>query len=116
MSGDVADEDEGAGTEVPGKTARGKQRRYLRGLGVNLDAVVFIGKEGITDAVLAELGRVLKKRELVKVRLLDNVDGDRKDVAKELARKAEAELIQVLGRTVLLWRRNEEKPTIRLPD
>jgi len=116
VEGDDMDTDEGTGTAIPGQTVRGKQRRYLRGLGVNLDAVVFIGKEGITDAVVGELSRVLKKRELVKVRLLDNVDGDRKDVAKALAAKAEAELIQVLGRTVLLWRRNEEKPTIRLPD
>ena len=107
---------EETGAAIPGQTVRGKQRRYLRGLGVNLDAVVFIGKEGITEAVLAELRRVLKKRELVKVRLLDNVDGDRKDVARELAAKAEAELIQVLGRTALLWRRNEENPAIRLPD
>lgn len=110
MSGDAAE----AG--IPGRTTRGKQRRYLRGLGVNLEPAVFVGKEGITDALLAELARVLKARELVKVRLLDNVDGDRKDVAKELAAKAGAELVQVLGRTALLWRRNEEKPQIRLPE
>ncbi len=106
----------GPGAEIPGKTVRGKQRRYLRGLGVNLDAVVFVGKEGITDALLGELARVLKARELVKVRLLDNVDGDRKDVAKELAERAGAELVQVLGRTALLWRRNEENPQITLPE
>lgn len=99
---------------APG-TLRGKQRRFLRGLGVNLEPVVFVGKEGITDAVLGEVARVLKKRELVKVRLLDTVEGHRKDVAGELAERAGAELIQVLGRTVLLWRRNEEKPGIELP-
>jgi RNA-binding protein YhbY len=43
------------------------------------------------------------------------VDGDRKHVAKELAARADVELIQVLGRTVLLYRRNDEKPTIELP-
>lgn len=106
----------GTGAAIPGKTMRGKQRRYLRGLGVDLDAVVFVGKEGITPAVLSELARVLKKRELVKVRLLDNVEGDRKEVARDLAAQAGAELIQVLGRTALLWRRNEENPQIRLPE
>jgi RNA-binding protein len=94
---------------------RGKHRRFLRGLGVNLDAQVFVGKDGITDAVLAEIGAIVKKRELVKVRLLDTVGGERKDVAKELAARADTELIQVLGRTVLLYRRNEEKPVIELP-
>lgn len=95
---------------------RGKQRRYLRGLGVNLEPAVFVGKEGVTGAVMEEVARVLKKRELVKIRLLDTVEGHRKDVAKDLAQRSDAELIQVLGRTVLLWRRNEEKPAIRLPD
>jgi RNA-binding protein len=94
---------------------RGKHRRYLRGLGVNMDAAVFLGQEGITDAVLAEIEALVKKRELVKVRLLDTVDGHRKDVAKELAARAGTELIQVLGRTVLLFRRNAEKPVIELP-
>ena len=80
-----------------------------------MDPVVFVGKEGLTDAVLAEVANVLEKKELVKVRLLDTVDGPRKEVAKTLAERAGAELIQVLGRTVLLWRRNEEKPGIELP-
>ncbi len=56
-----------------------------------------------------------QKRELVKVRLLDTVDGDRKDVAKDLAARSDVELVQVLGRTVLLYRRNEENPGIQLP-
>jgi RNA-binding protein len=100
---------------APGGALRGKQRRFLRGLGVDLDPVVFVGKEGLTGALLAEIASVLKGRELVKIRLLDTVEGHRKDVAKELAARADAELVQVLGRTVLLWRRNEEKPRIELP-
>ena len=98
----------------PVSALRGKQRRYLRGLGVNMEPVVFVGKQGITDAVLAELESVVKMRELVKVRLLDSA-GDRKDVARELAERVGCELVQVLGRTVLLYRRNEEKPVLELP-
>jgi RNA-binding protein len=98
----------------PASALRGKQRRYLRGLGVNMEPVVFVGKQGITDAVLAELESVVKMRELVKVRLLDSA-GDRKDVARELAERVGCELVQVLGRTVLLYRRNEEKPVLELP-
>jgi RNA-binding protein len=94
---------------------RGKQRRYLRGLGVNMDPVVFVGKDGITGALLAEIDAVVTKRELVKVRLLDSVEGDRKVVARELAERAGTELVQVLGRTVLLFRRNEEMPVLDLP-
>ncbi len=108
-------EAKGAAATAKASALRGKQRRFLRGLGVNMDAQVFVGKDGITDAVLAEIATLVKKRELVKVRLLDTVDGGRKDVAKELAARAGVELIQVLGRTVLLYRRNDEKPVIELP-
>jgi RNA-binding protein len=95
---------------------RGKQRRHLRGLGVNLDPAVMVGKDGISPDVLAALDRALTKHELVKVRLQDSAGEDRKAVARELAESAGVELVQVLGRTVLLWRRNEEEPRIMLPD
>ena len=94
---------------------RGKQRRYLRGLGVGLDPVLRVGKDGITDAVLNAIEVEITARELVKIRLLDNLDGDRKEIARELAERSGTELIQVLGRTLLLWRRNPEEPTIELP-
>lgn len=97
-------------------TLRGKQRRYLRGLGTRLDPVVFLGKKAVTDAVLEELATALAAHELVKVRLLDSVEGDRKEVGRELAERAGAELVQVLGRTVLLYLRNDEEPSIELPD
>ncbi len=96
-------------------TLRGKDRRYLRGLGVGLKPIVVVGKEGISGKVLNEIDRTIEKNELIKVRLLESVEGDRKDVARELAERAGVELIQVLGRTVLLYRRNEEEPGIELP-
>lgn len=96
-------------------TLRGKQRRYLRGLGTRLDPVVFLGKNAATDAVLREIATALAAHELIKVRLLDSVEGDRKEVARELAKRAGAELVQVLGRTVLLYLANDEEPSIELP-
>jgi RNA-binding protein len=96
-------------------TLRGKDRRYLRGLGVALKPAVVLGKEGMTGRVLAEIDRTIGKQELIKVRLLETVEGDRKELARVLAEKVGVELIQVLGRTVLLYRRNEEEPGIELP-
>jgi len=110
----VTDEPKASSVPASPGALRGKQRSYLRGLGMSLDPVVFVGKQGITDAVLAELESVLKQKELVKLRLQDSA-GDRKEVARELAAKSGCELIQVLGRTVLLYRRNEEKPVLVLP-
>jgi RNA-binding protein len=93
----------------------GKQRRYLRGLGHHLDPVVFVGKNEVTDAVLAELREALRAHELVKVKLLESVTEKRNVVAKRFAEALGAELVQVLGRTVLLYLRNDWKAKIELP-
>lgn len=94
---------------------KGKHRRYLRGLGVGLKPVVVVGKEGLSETLLRAVEAALAAHELIKVRLLDTVGGDRKEIARELAERAGVELIQVLGRTVLLYRRNDEEPGIELP-
>ena len=93
----------------------GKQRRYLRGLGHPLSAVVTIGKDGLTEAVAAALDTALADHELVKVRIGKNALVDRRDAAGELAARTGAEVAQVLGNTVLLYRARDEDPRIVLP-
>ncbi|MCA9770922.1 MAG: ribosome assembly RNA-binding protein YhbY [Myxococcales bacterium] len=99
---------------------RGKQTRYLRGLGNRLKPVVTVGKSGVTESTVASVQAALEDHELIKVRLLDSVEGDRKAIGPELAERAGAELVQVLGRTVLLFRpwpeSPERGPSIVLPD
>jgi RNA-binding protein len=95
---------------------RGKQRRHLRGLAHGLEPVVLLGREGATEAVLGAIAGELKARELIKVRLQELEGAERKAAARELAERAEAELVQVLGRVVVLYRRKDEEPRIRLPD
>lgn len=100
------------------KTARalnGGQIRYLRGLGHHLDPIVQIGKEGITDALVAATKEALLAHELVKVKVLQESPIDRKAAGPELAERAEAALAQTLGRTLLLYRRHPNKPKITLP-
>lgn len=91
----------------------GKQRRHLRALGHHLDAVVQIGQQGLTDAVVRQTGEALEQHELIKVRVGD--DHDRHQTGALLAEKCSAHLAQVLGRTLLLYRRRKEKPEIELP-
>jgi RNA-binding protein len=93
----------------------GKQRRYLRGLGHALEAVVHVGKEGVSDAVTEALTAALATHELVKVKLGQNTPTDRHEAAGELAARTDAELVQVLGRAVLLYRPHPEEPKIVLP-
>lgn len=82
-----------------------KQRCHLRGLGHHLDPVVQIGKEGITDALCSAIAAALLRHELIKLRLAETVEGERLELAAELAARSHAALVQVLGRTVLIYRR-----------
>jgi RNA-binding protein len=88
----------------------GKLRKTLRAAGHHLAPVVQIGKEGVTSALLRELDAQLLAHELVKVKVGTESPEDRFEVADRLAADAEAQVAQVLGRTVLVYRRHPEKP------
>ena len=93
----------------------GRQRRYLRGLANRLDASVYVGREGLTHAVARSLREAFGTRELVKVRIERTCAQDRGEVAPRLAAAAQAHLVQILGQTVVLYRRDEDNPRIALP-
>ncbi len=86
----------------------GKQKRYLRGLGHHLSPKVILGKEGITKNLKSSLENVLDSDELVKVKVGNNCDLDRKDVAEKLSRETGAVVAQVIGKTILLYRENKK--------
>lgn len=92
----------------------GKQKRFLRGLGHNLQAVVLIGKSEITESVMNETDSALEHHELIKIKLLDSSMTDRREAAEHLASSLNAEIAQILGRTFLLYRKSK-KPKIDLP-
>ncbi|SMC82707.1 ribosome assembly RNA-binding protein YhbY [Sporomusa malonica] len=93
----------------------GKQKRFLRSLGSTLDPVVQIGKGGVIDSVIESAEQVLAAREIIKVRVLQNSPEEPKAAIAALARATGAELVQVIGRNGLLYKKNEEKPKIELP-
>ncbi len=92
-----------------------KQRRHLSGLGHTLQAIVTIGKDGLTDAVVAALEQALLDHELVKVRVGSSSSEDRKEVGARLAERADAEQVSVIGKTMLIYKAHPEKPKIKLP-
>ncbi len=93
----------------------GKEKRYLRSLANTIDPVVQVGKASVNESVLFSLNEALEARELVKVKVLKNCLDEVKDVAQELADQSKSELVQVIGRNVVLYRPNPEKPGIELP-
>ena len=93
----------------------GKQKKFLRALGNRLEAKVVIGHGGFSESCLNNLEAYLKAEELVKVRLQPSSGLDRKEAAKMFCEKTGSLEVQVFGKTILLYRKNEEKALIKLP-
>jgi RNA-binding protein len=88
----------------------GPLRRALRAAGHHLSPVVQVGKEGFTAAVVAQLDEALLAHELVKVKVGTEAPEDRFEVAAALAGLPGAHVAQVLGRTMLVYRKHPQKP------
>jgi RNA-binding protein len=93
----------------------GALRRALRAAGHHLAPVVHVGKEGVTDAVVRQLDDALRAHELVKVKVGTEAPQDRFEAAERLGERAGAGIAQVLGRTVLVYRRHPERPRFEPP-
>jgi len=93
----------------------GKQRSYLKGLAMDIEPAVFVGKNELTDNVLREIDDYLKAHELVKVKLQESVDMQPKDVANAVAEELGAEYVQAIGRKFVLYRESEDNKRIELP-
>ena len=85
----------------------GKQRRQLRALGHHLSPVVIVGQSGVTEGVIAAVAQALQDHELIKVKINEGPD-DRHEAAEKLAEGAGAQLAQLLGGTVLLFKKRAE--------
>ena len=91
-----------------------KQRAQLRGLAMNLDTIIQVGKGGINDALVASVNDALRARELVKGRVLENSMLTAREACDELAAQCKAEQVQVIGTKFVLYKRNDKEPKIVL--
>ncbi|OGQ95284.1 MAG: hypothetical protein A2521_03910 [Deltaproteobacteria bacterium RIFOXYD12_FULL_57_12] len=87
----------------------GRQVRFLRGLGHHLEVKVSIGRDGITRNLVAATQAILLSDELVKVKVGSGCELERAAAADLLAGKTAAALVQVLGKTFLLFRENPDR-------
>ena len=93
----------------------GKQRRFLRAEAHSLEPVVVLGKEGLSDSVVNAVNDALLAHELIKVRVLDNAPLERQVVAERLPSQVKADLVGLVGRIVILYKRHPNKPKLVLP-
>ena len=91
-------------------TLKGNQRKFLRGLGHHLNPVVMVGQQGITVNLITALKDALTAHELIKVKLGQNCPLAKKEAAEQLAAESGSELVQLIGKTVLLFAPNVELP------
>ena len=86
-----------------------KQRSKLKSLAANLDPVGQVGKEGIGDNMLNSFSDCLEARELIKVHILENADGEPQAIGRELAARLNAECVIVIGRKAVIYRKSSKK-------
>ena len=93
----------------------GKQKRFLRAKAHHLKPIFQVGKGGVNENMIKQIIDALEARELIKVSVLQNCEEDRHVVAEQLAQGASAELVQVIGNTIVLYKESKETKQIVLP-
>ncbi|NLG63087.1 MAG: ribosome assembly RNA-binding protein YhbY [Candidatus Cloacimonetes bacterium] len=93
-----------------------KQRAHLKSLAHPLKPLFQVGREGVTPSVIGTIESALETRELMKVKVLEGAPVSAREAADELVGTVEnMDVVQVIGRTIVLYRPHPEKPEIRLP-
>lgn len=92
-----------------------KQRAYLKGLAMTLDPIYQIGKSSLTPELTEGVAEALEARELIKIAVLKNCIDDPKELAGVLAERTHAEVVQVIGKKIVLYRESKDKKKIVLP-
>ncbi len=86
-----------------------KERAELRGKAQKLEAIVQVGKDGVTPAVVNTVDQALFARELIKITVLESCENSTKEVAEILSGRCRADVVQVIGRKIVLYKKNTTK-------
>ena len=90
-----------------------KQRATLRGIASTYETIFQIGKGGISETLIQQVKDALRKRELIKLHVLDNCPMDAREAAAELAEATGAEVVQIIGSRFVLFLRNPKEPVVK---
>lgn len=92
-----------------------KQRSYLKSLASNLEPVLQIGKASLTPEMTEAVSEAFNTRELVKINVLKNCMDDPKAIAEALSGRTRSQVVQVIGRKIVLYKESREHKKIILP-
>lgn len=86
----------------------------LRAMANEYQPIIYIGKEGVTEALIQDADAALEARELVKGSIGRNAEVDLRTAVAELCQALQAEPVQVIGRKFVIFRPSKKNPTIQL--
>ncbi len=92
-----------------------KQRSYLRAMANNMSPIFQVGKDGIEDNFLKQVGEALEVRELIKISVLNNSGFEAREASNMICEELGCEGVQAIGNKVVLYKRSSKKPKIELP-
>ncbi len=89
-----------------------KERAKLKGMANKLNTTIQIGKNGVTDEVICQVREAITANELIKIRVLETAGLTAKETAAALSEAIDAEVVQVIGARIVLFKENPEKKVI----
>ena len=93
-----------------------KQRAYLKSLASNLDSIFQVGKSSLTPELTEAIGEAFNTRELIKIAVLKNCFDDPREIAEMVAERTHAQVVQVIGKKIVLYKENKDNKKIILPE
>lgn len=92
-----------------------KQRAYLKGLAQTIQPILNIGKSSLTPEFTESVAEALEARELIKISVLKNYLDDPREIAAMLGERTHSQVVQVIGRKIVLYKESKEHKKIELP-
>lgn len=92
-----------------------KQRAFLKGLAMTMDPIFNVGKSSVTPELTQAISEALDKRELIKIGVLKNCFDDPLEIAEMIAERTKSEVVQVIGKKIILYKCPRKDAKIELP-
>lgn len=92
-----------------------KQRAFLKSLAMNIEPIFNVGKSSVTPEFIEGIREALEKRELIKIGVLKNCADDPKELAHLIAERSGAQVVQVIGKKIVLYKESRDNKKIMLP-
>ena len=92
-----------------------KQRAYLKSLASDLNPIFQVGKASLTPELTTAVGEAFHNSERIKIGVLKNCADDPGEIAQMIAERTQSQVVQVIGKKIVLYKPDKDKPKIELP-